>query len=633
MAQEVVGIKIVVDGKEQILTSLGDVKKALKSAQEEAQILAAAGQEGSDKFEKAAARVNQLKKAVEDGSKAVKQFTAEQKFDAVLGSVQGIAGAFSAVQGAIGLVGVESKDVEKTLLKVQSALSVSEGLKSVKEAYKSFGDLGKQLGITSAIQKIYAVTTTLVSSALRLVGINATTASVGVKAFSGALVATGIGAVVVGLGYLASSFISTGNAADEAAEKAKKLKEQLEGIDDAIKNSQGYADRQVRLIKNEEKLKDLQLNSSKNQDEIDKTRKQILDDKLTGIKVELEAKKGLLSNEEKLRLESEKYRLEQDQRRVALEKNAKAEQDADEKRKKANEKAKADAEKLAAEEEKNRQERFEAEKKANEDIRKAKQENFLLSIKDENERAIKKANIDLINRKLEIDSLNITESQKRQLKLQAEIETGYQIADVNDKIKKEQEEKDKKFADKQKAALDKTVQDAKDATEAKKKLAEQEAQVKIDNAQKSASVLSGLSDLFGKETAAGKATAIAAATINTYLAASQALTGIKKMNPLGATIAIAQAALIVANGLKQVREITKVKVPGGGGGGSVPSTSLISGAAPISPNAPITNTMTQLEQGTINQLGSATNRSYVLETDVTNSQERIRRINRAARLN
>ena len=44
------------------------------------------------------------------------------------------------------------------------------------------------------------------------------------------------------------------------------------------------------------------------------------------------------------------------------------------------------------------------------------------------------------------------------------------------------------------------------------------------------------------------------------------------------------------------------------------------------------NTRTQLDAATIQQMGSATNRAYVVESDVTNSQERIRRINRAARL-
>ena len=57
------------------------------------------------------------------------------------------------------------------------------------------------------------------------------------------------------------------------------------------------------------------------------------------------------------------------------------------------------------------------------------------------------------------------------------------------------------------------------------------------------------------------------------------------------------------------------------------------GAAPISPNSLFqTASVTRLDQQSINQLGSATNRAYVVESDITNQQEKIIRINRAARL-
>jgi ribosomal protein S13 len=70
-----------------------------------------------------------------------------------------------------------------------------------------------------------------------------------------------------------------------------------------------------------------------------------------------------------------------------------------------------------------------------------------------------------------------------------------------------------------------------------------------------------------------------------------------------------------------------VPVPGGGSGGpSAPSLNL---AAPITPQAQTTN----LSQQSINAVGNAANRAYVLETDVSNNQERIRRLNRAARIN
>jgi hypothetical protein len=62
----------------------------------------------------------------------------------------------------------------------------------------------------------------------------------------------------------------------------------------------------------------------------------------------------------------------------------------------------------------------------------------------------------------------------------------------------------------------------------------------------------------------------------------------------------------------------------GAGGG-------ISTAAPIQPQ-PALPTVTQLDNQTINRMGSATNRAYVLESDINNNQERLIRITRAARL-
>ena len=92
-------------------------------------------------------------------------------------------------------------------------------------------------------------------------------------------------------------------------------------------------------------------------------------------------------------------------------------------------------------------------------------------------------------------------------------------------------------------------------------------------------------------------------------------------------IAIRSAA-VLANIFKARNAINQAKLTspssiGGVGGG---------GAAPVVPSAPLVNTRTQLDSTTIQQLGSATNRAYVLESDVSNSQERFRRINRAARL-
>lgn len=63
-----------------------------------------------------------------------------------------------------------------------------------------------------------------------------------------------------------------------------------------------------------------------------------------------------------------------------------------------------------------------------------------------------------------------------------------------------------------------------------------------------------LSTLLGEESAAGKAAAVAQATINTYQGATKALAQ-------GGILGVAQAAIVIAAGMKQVMSITKTKEP------------------------------------------------------------------------
>lgn len=80
-----------------------------------------------------------------------------------------------------------------------------------------------------------------------------------------------------------------------------------------------------------------------------------------------------------------------------------------------------------------------------------------------------------------------------------------------------------------------------------------------------------MSDVIGKETLVGKSLAIAQATINTWVAASQAL-----RDPTLPSVIMKIAAMvsIIGTGLMTVANIVKVKVPGGGGGGGGVSTSM-----------------------------------------------------------
>jgi hypothetical protein len=195
------------------------------------------------------------------------------------------------------------------------------------------------------------------------------------------------------------------------------------------------------------------------------------------------------------------------------------------------------------------------------------------------------------------------------------------------------------------AAIDIGIsQDQQAQAAARANIAQGEADARLALAAFVANQLSIFSELAGKQTAAGKVLAIASATISTYLAAAKALAGDYTIyGPAAPFVRIATVVSTIALGLKQVASIVKVQVPGGGGaaagggsggsgGGGGGGAASFAPAAPIAPQAQIATT--QLDQQSLNAVGNAATpvRAFVVEHDVTNNQERITRLNRAARL-
>jgi hypothetical protein len=171
----------------------------------------------------------------------------------------------------------------------------------------------------------------------------------------------------------------------------------------------------------------------------------------------------------------------------------------------------------------------------------------------------------------------------------------------------------------------------KDATDASIKLAKLESDQKSKELEIYANALNAFADLAGKNTAAGKALAIASTTISTYLSAQQAYASafLPIPNPSSPILGAIAAAAAVAGGLANIRSILAVQIPnsGGGGGGSMPS--MPSSAPPIlrptSSNVNIGNTnpikiSNETEGGKV----------YVLESDITNSQNNVDSIKKKA---
>jgi hypothetical protein len=139
-----------------------------------------------------------------------------------------------------------------------------------------------------------------------------------------------------------------------------------------------------------------------------------------------------------------------------------------------------------------------------------------------------------------------------------------------------------------------------------------------------------LADIAGRQTVIGKAFAVAQTTIDTIQSSIKAFNSLADIPVVGPALGAVAAAAAIARGIKAVKDIVAVKVPGQGGGVSAPSISTSSGtAAPVTP-AQVSTTFTGIQNPTSG--AAASNRVYVLDADVRDANERNERLNRAARL-
>ena len=171
------GVEIQVKASDQA-GSVKTIRAELKEATMQAVLLARQFGENSKQATEAAKKVANLRDEIEDAGVRIKSLNPD-KFQRIATLTQGAAQGFVAAQGAMALFGGKSEELEKQMVKLQGAIALSQGLQGIKDLSLQFGGLKDLIA-----KQVVAAFTTL----------------------RGALVATGIGALVVGVGLLAANF-------------------------------------------------------------------------------------------------------------------------------------------------------------------------------------------------------------------------------------------------------------------------------------------------------------------------------------------------------------------------------------------------------------------------------------------
>ena len=578
MAQENVGININVQGN--AVESIGNVKKALKEANAELINAQANFGDYSDEAISAAKRVAELKDRISEARETADLFDPGKKFQVFAGAVNAVAGGFTAVQGALGVVGAESEELQKSLLKVQSALALSQGLSAVTDSAKDF-------------QRLATVVKTQVVTAF--------------STLRGALIATGIGALAIGIALVAANFDKVKKAVLNLVPGLAQVGTFFSNIITKITDFVGVTSAAERALDSLEKstkrgnesiaarIKILTAQGGKEK-EIYELSKQQGDAELNALRQRL-ATKGKLTEEEQKRfrdlgVERQVLDAQENKRRID---NAQQ----------AAEKSKAIADKLAEENASRLQKQIDDERKLTEDL-----------LAEYDKRRKDTLKVKIVTQE-ELNALDKAEAEEN---------------------KKKQEAIDNERFANQKAILASatnfTLQGIQQQEQAAKAQAEidrvtTENKLKELELQKAGAMaaLDAVAGIIDQNSVAGKAIAVAKAVMSTYEGATKALGTYPP--PFGAIA----AAATVAAGLANVKKIISTNIPSArgtgsvGGGASAPSLNAQAPIAPAQPEAATTNISAQ----SINALGNQATRAYVIESDVTSSQQRIAAIQQRAR--
>ena len=217
----------------EVNSNLGNLKQQLKQAQVEVQTLAEKFGATSAQAVEAAKKAAILKDKIGDAKALTDAFNPDAKFKALSGALTGVAGGFSVVTGALGAFGKQNEDVEKALLKVQSAMALASGAQAIGESIDSFKQLGAVIKANSVFQKIMTAAQYAYNLAMSLNPI-------------GAIVAATIALIAVGY-KLITMFQASAKANDDAEKSTtrntKALNAQIKASDkssESLKTKNGH---------------------------------------------------------------------------------------------------------------------------------------------------------------------------------------------------------------------------------------------------------------------------------------------------------------------------------------------------------------------------------------------------------
>lgn len=288
------------ESTKRLRTQLLESKNALAELEKQ-------GLETTDTYRQLEIETARLQNQLSDTDKRIRFLASDTRnLDSLIGAARGITAAFSVGQGALALFGAENDNVQKALLKVNAAMAILNGLQEIQAALQKSS--AARIAIETVLRKakIFVLgSETVATQGLTTAQIVAANAA---KVLRAALIATGVGAIVVLLGSLYSAISAMNDFKDETDKTTDAIKEQDEALQDLTASIDFNTKKQLADAKllgaNNETLREIE--------------KQGLKENLDALAKNIEDKRQLLADADKKRIEAFKNG-SNDEKKAALE--------------------------------------------------------------------------------------------------------------------------------------------------------------------------------------------------------------------------------------------------------------------------------------------------------------------------
>lgn len=275
---------------------LPTLRKQIRDNTNELARMESAGEGNTEAYRKLRFETSKLVDQQKDLQGSIRALASDtKKIDAAIQAVGLVASGLAIAQGASALFGDENENLQKSILKVTAAMSILNGVQQLANTLQKESSLIVQGNLI--ITRLMTAAQTQLTTVFGL-------SAVAARGFAAALVTTGIGALVVAIGFLISKLLTMKSAAQEAKEAEEllnaKLEKQRDTVDKLNKSTERLIENRNGGINDLERQLNILKAQGKSEQEIFRKELQIADLRVTNARQQEVQARGFAGTQKEL---------------------------------------------------------------------------------------------------------------------------------------------------------------------------------------------------------------------------------------------------------------------------------------------------------------------------------------------